>query len=137
MIVVGVLYLMFTQLLNVMGKPNPYPDTDMYGHQIANEFQWLHTENMAILGEADAVVGVNTSYIITDVFPTVINNNDVVTVQYKASNYSTTNNRDWIGAYSPPIDYWQINTTVPVKYGWCDDDPNYLVNGTGTNYAFP
>jgi hypothetical protein len=36
---------------------------------------------------------------------------------------------DWIGAYSPAdVD---ITTTVPVKYGYCDDSPTYNETGYG------
>lgn len=36
---------------------------------------------------------------------------------------------DWIGAYSPAdVD---ITTTVPIKYGWCDDSSTYISTGSG------
>ena len=56
----------------------------------------------------------------------MINARDVVTVSFKTSSPSS---KDWIGAYSPAnVD---IKTTVPVKYGWCNDYADYLVTGAG------
>ena len=65
-------------------------------------------------------------YSITKVSPLMIKNDDIVTIQYTTTKAATN---DWIGAYSPAdID---ITTTVPVKYGWCDDSPSYLATGVG------
>lgn len=73
------------------------------------------------------------TYEILTVSPTAIDNNDIITVSYFSTNPTphTSNGYqgDWIGAYSPSdVD---ITTTVPVKYGWCDEDLSYVKNGNG------
>ena len=68
------------------------------------------------------------SWIISDVKPRNIWNDDMVTVSFKAS---APKHDDWIAAYSPPD--VNIEDTVPVKYGFCDDfNTGYLSNGVGT-----
>ena len=68
-------------------------------------------------------------YQILSVSPTEIDNNDVVTVTYFSNSPNSQSGGDWIAAYSPSdVD---IFTTVPVKYGYCDEDLNYLQNGNG------
>jgi hypothetical protein len=73
------------------------------------------------------------TYEILTVSPTAIDNNDVITVSFFSTNptphTSSGYDGDWIGAYSPSdVD---ITTTVPVKYGWCDEDLDYMKNGNG------
>lgn len=54
----------------------------------------------------------------------LIDNDDVVTVSYSASNPQSG---DWIGAYSPPpAADDDLRDTVPVKYGYCDEDDGYM-----------
>ncbi|CAM9350932.1 unnamed protein product, partial [Ectocarpus fasciculatus] len=54
-------------------------------------------------------------------------NDDEVTVSFSSS---SPDRSDWIAAYSPAdVD---ITTTVPVKYAWCDEDPDYLTSHNGS-----
>ena len=106
-----------------------------YEKEIANEMFELIPGNIKTLeqkrGEStktSAEVDTGT-YEIVNVSPTDIDNNDIVTVTFSASNPNSQAGGDWIGAYSPSdVD---ITTTVPVKYGWCDEDLNYMENGQG------
>ena len=97
---------------------------------IANEMQLLHPENIKTR-PAPTASTVNpdikvTVYQIQTVSPLLINNDDVVTVSYFSSDPYTN---DWIAAYSPAdVD---ITKTVPIKYGWCDEDPSYAGTGFG------
>jgi hypothetical protein len=92
------------------------------GFEPANEFQMVQPANIKdVRGKASSGV-----YTIQKISPTLINNDDVVTVSFSASQPTTS---DWIGAYSPPdVDFTK---TVPVKYGWCDESVNYVNNGVG------
>ena len=76
-----------------------------------------------------ASVGATSSYIynITSVSPNVIRNDDVITVTYY-SNHPKSG--DWIGAYSPST--VTLNATVPVKYGYCNEDTDYVNTGSGS-----
>lgn len=107
------------------GRPGKhlFPATSETGKQLANEFQLLHPENIASIVSLAA----SSAYTITEVSPLLINNDDVVTVTYTSD---TPSSSDWIGAYSPAdVD---INTVVPVKYGWCDDHDDYISTGAGS-----
>lgn len=95
-----------------------------YETEFANEFFELKPENIIAAEDSTSV------YIIEDVSPLVITNDDVVTVTFYSNTPNIQPYGDWIGAYSPAnID---ITKTVPVKYGWCDEDPNYDTTGRGT-----
>jgi len=100
-----------------------FPAADEKGHQLANEYQIIRPENIKQpMLRADT----GSSYKISHISPLLINNDDVVTVVFQSS---TPGTKDWIGAYSPAnVD---ITKTVPVKYGWCDDDDTYLYDGMG------
>jgi hypothetical protein len=99
-----------------------FPDKDHKGREAANEFQFIEPGNIVV-----ADVSSSVQYTIVDVNPLYIDNDDIVTVSF---NSSIPFKSDWIGAYSPPdVD---ITTTVPVKYAWCDEDPDYLQGGAGT-----
>lgn len=95
------------------------------GREISNEFQLIEPQNIR---HAKSLNGIAASTQFTvDPSPLLINNDDVITVQYFTSSPTSG---DWIGAYSPAdID---ITTTVPVKYGYCDESPTYLTDGTGS-----
>jgi len=88
-------------------------------NNIANEFQMIHPESMS--------TELNPAYSITSVSPLIISNDEMVTISFQTTGKTATT--DFIGAYSPAnVD---ITTTVPVKYGFCDESPTYLTNGTG------
>lgn len=87
----------------------------------ANEFELLNPHNIE-KGKLFAT----SAYSIDSVSPTLISNDEVVTVTYHAAAPLST---DWIGAYSPAdVD---ITKVVPVKYGYCDEDGAYLTAGKG------
>jgi hypothetical protein len=103
-----------------------FPEWTPSGHQSANEFQHVLSENIRHIRDVRGYQSSGDS-VFDSISPMLINNNDVVTVSYKSSDPKTN---DWIAAYSPAdID---ITTTVPVKYGWCDDDDNFMTNGFGS-----
>jgi hypothetical protein len=107
-------------------EAHSFPEVDERGHQLANEFQLLHPENIdtSFLVREEY----NDKYLILDVTPQVISNDGVVNISYYSS-YPYYD--DWIGIYSPIVDASNISSTVPVKYGWCDVDYNYLSTGHG------
>ncbi len=106
------------------GKLHAFPDVLPSGKQSVNEFQFI---NMAEIKDHRHHLRDDQTFSFPSISPLVINNGDVVTVSFKATKPTSG---DWIGAYSPAdID---ITTTVPVKYGWCDDDKNYLSTGLGS-----
>lgn len=97
-----------------------YPLRDHRGRDPSNELQFIEVDNikMSEVGAAEYSVDV--------VSPLLIDNDDMVEVSFSSSAPSS---EDWIGAYSPPdVD---ILSTVPVKYGWCSDDGNYLPSTAG------
>ena len=98
-----------------------FPKENDRGEQLANEFQILnpHAISKSLRHASDDDYSISLS-------PLLINNDDIVTVEFSSQ---VPASGDWIGAYSPAdID---ITTTVPVKYGWCDDDDDYLDGGAG------
>lgn len=100
-----------------------FPLLSHRGEQVANEFQMIHPENIQF---ASPRVRGGEGYTIEKITPTVIDSGDEVSVTFSAV---TPSKMDWIGAYSPAdVD---ITSTVPVKYGWCSDSPNYLSGGSG------
>lgn len=88
--------------------------------KIANEFQ--------ILGDLPTL-GRDPRYEVSEVTPTEIGNDDVVTVKFRVPK-GMPGFMDYIAAYSPA----DANPTevVPVKYGWCDRSPDYLKTGEGS-----
>jgi hypothetical protein len=92
------------------------------GADYANEFELINPHRI------ENVHGFKSTdqYIIESIYPLLINNDDVVTVKYSSKSPNTS---DWIAAYSPSDA--DITKTVPVKYGYCDEDANYLTAGMG------
>eukprot|EP01035_Chromulina_nebulosa_P026022 gene26022-34015_t len=103
-----------------------FPVKGPKGIELANEFQLLEPENFRDGRGKKLVEAVTGEYSIDEVSPLLISNDDVVTVKYSSTNPVSS---DWIAAYSPAdVD---ITTTVPVKYGWCDDSSTYISSGSG------
>lgn len=132
MLRVTYLVLTFSYLINgfdiekdrksFIGK-HTFPRQTPKGKEAANEFQFIQPENIVKDSKYNAA---DSNYIINSVSPTVINNNDIITVTFNSLKPSS---KDWIGAYSPAdVD---ITTTVPVKYGYCDEADSYLTKGNG------
>lgn len=72
-------------------------------------------------------VAATETYTITSVSPTVITNDDIVSVAF---NSTAPGDGDWIGAYSPADA--DLNSVVPVKFGYCKDaQGDYLTSGSG------
>ena len=92
--------------------------------KLANEFQVIQRHK--IRDHRNRGVEDDATYKISSVSPTLIDNDEVVTVQYESSNPSTG---DWIAAYSPSD--VNIYDTAPVKFGYCDEVANYLTDGEG------
>lgn len=98
---------------------HPFPAFTASGEEMANEFQLVVPEAM--------VKRLDSAYKITSVSPLLINNDDVVTVKFQTT--GTPSSDDWIAAYSPAdVD---ISSTIPVKFGYCDDSSSYMTDGTG------
>jgi hypothetical protein len=120
----------YSEVYKRFQRRHVFPDLLPTGEQSVNEYQFIsphHVKSRASLGSGVAHFAEHDSYSLVDISPLVISNNDVVTVSYKTSIPSS---KDWIGAYSPAnVD---ITKTVPVKYGWADEDANYYTSGTGS-----
>lgn len=123
------LILVFLSVLSVVAATSrpkrfgkhEFPLTTPHGVQTANEFQFIQPEN--IRDERKVREG---DYVIKTISPSLIDNDDVVTVDFFSAKPLAT---DWIAAYSPAnVD---IKSTVPVKFGYCDDSADYLTNGNG------
>eukprot|EP01031_Cornospumella_fuschlensis_P036154 gene36154-43850_t len=72
-------------------------------------------------------VAATSNYSITSVSPTLITNDDIVSVGF---NSTAPGENDWIGAYSPADA--DISSVVPVKWGYCKDaQGDYLSSGSG------
>ena len=110
-------------------KPFGKHDFPLYtpqGKSSANEFQFIQPAKIVDRKTALLKDSAGT-YSIDSVNPTLISNDDVVTVKYTSSSPKSS---DWIGAYSPAdVD---ITTTVPVKYAYCDDSDTYMSSGAGS-----
>jgi hypothetical protein len=101
-------------------ETHSFPTKDHHGHDAANEIQFIEVANIKIAASG--------KYEINSVSPVLINNGDVVNVTFFSDLPSSS---DWIGAYSP--EYVSITSTVPVKYGYCNDAlENYLKTGHGS-----
>lgn len=100
---------------------------------IANELQLFHPENINIHND-NYLYNLNNnlnnvSYIINSVSPLLISDGDIVTVNFITNNPQTD---DYIAAYSPAItNLNELNNTIPIKFGFCDENTNYLINGIG------
>lgn len=90
--------------------------------KVANEFQLVNTQNMRERTEEEILASDLDSYVITLVTPLAIDNDDIVSVSYYSTNPQYS---DWIGAYSPVIQPGDLQSTVPVKFGWCDRSETY------------
>jgi len=100
-----------------------FPHTNTRGDQLANEFQILNPH--LITKAPNHHKASDGSYSLSP-SPLMINNDDIVTVKFSSSD---PDGGDWVGAYSPSdVD---PTATVPVKYGWCDDDSDYMDGGSG------
>lgn len=109
-----------------MGRFGKHAFPDPTG-KVANEFQVINHHTIRDRrGERKSTSSDDASYEITSVSPTLIDNDDVVTVEYTSSR---PNSGDWIAAYSPPD--VSITDTAPVKYGYCDEADDYLSTGEG------
>ena len=94
-------------------------------NELANEFQLLQSGTAQFsLNFANS-----DSYQITSISPSppVISNDDVVTISFFSVSPAST---DRIMLFSPAN--VNVITTAPVKYGWCEDDPNYMKYGNGS-----
>ena len=96
-----------------------------YSKLLSNEFELISPQN--ILSGFALNEQQQHRYVITSISNYSINNDGLVFVSYYSNNPSTG---DWIGAYSP--EYVNIMTSVPVKFGWCDESPNYNITGLGS-----
>lgn len=109
----GIVYAFFWLPIACARFRHVFPVRDHRGRDSVNELQFIEPGNIKSAPSKE--------YAILDVSPTLIKNDEMVTVTYKSSSPSSY---DWIGAYSPAdVD---ITTTVPVKYAWCDEDSNYF-----------
>lgn len=125
---IAVLVFLVAQCAAKMNLKRSFPAVNEHGMQLANEYQVIHPENVKNRAHAHRLGKeyAEGDFTIDEISPLNINNDEVVTVRFTAK---TPTAKDWIGAFSPPdVD---ITKTVPVKYGWCDDDDSYLEDGTG------
>jgi len=83
---------------------------------------------MSMFGYDPAVYEYNDNYNITDVSPRVLANNDVVNVSYSITQ-GHQGPYDYIGFWSPADA--DPTYTAPVRFAWCDEDPDYDTLGTG------
>lgn len=88
--------------------------------EYTNEFQLINPHRI------EHSMSLTEGYSIDTVWPTLIDNNDVVTVTFSTL---TPASNDWIGAYSPAD--VNISAVVPVRFGYCDEDNRYLSQGKG------
>lgn len=95
-------------------------------HKVSNEFALISVENIQKYGEKFTSTTNPANYNIEILSPLFINNNDIVKVQCSSNNPSSG---DWIGAYSELFS--DVTLSAPMKYGFCDEDSNYLLNGRG------
>lgn len=115
-----------SQILNPHGRPgkHSFPSVNERDEQLANEFQLIKPKNIR-----NKLGLTSYHYTVTEISPLMINNDDVVTVSYSTDNAVSS---DWIAAYSPADA--DITQVVPVKYGWCNEDDNYMSAGYGSLY---
>ena len=89
--------------------------------KVENEFHLLYPDQFTTVIDPD--------YNITEISPMSINNDELVTISFTVQN-GKQHSSDWIAAYSPPGA--NITLTVPVKYAYCDESPDYLSTGVGS-----
>lgn len=100
-------------------ETHSFPTKDYEGRDAANEIQFIEPANIKF--------ALSATYAINSISPAVIRNGDVVNVTFYSDKPSSN---DWIGAYSP--EEVSVTTTVPVKYGYCNDAlTSYLTTGHG------
>jgi hypothetical protein len=100
-----------------------------YETEFANEFSLISPQNI-IRQNPSEITASGSYYLINSIAPLAIDNDEIVTVSFQSNSPNSLAYGDWIGAYSPAsVD---ITQTVPIKYGWCDEDPNYNSHGSGT-----
>jgi hypothetical protein len=102
-----------------------------YGMQYRNSYSDLHLANeYEMVQPSNIHYSINTEnsrYIISNIDPVLIKNDDIVTISFYSNK---PHHLDWIAAYAPSSVH--INATVPVKYGYCHTDSNYLSTGYGS-----
>ena len=91
--------------------------------EISNEFQLFRPDTISL--EASTT----DMYQITDISPTQITDGDVVTVYFNTSNPSSG---DFIAAYAPASKIFNVTSTTPLKFGYCDESLNYNITGVGS-----
>ncbi len=97
---------------------------------ISNEMQMFRPESLSF-PPVDADTD-TTDYQITAVSPLIVADGDVVRVQFFVNHPSSG---DFVAAYAPASAVHQLNSTVPMKFGYCDEQPGYNFTGIG-NMAF-
>lgn len=114
-------------------RPQKTDYTHVSKHALANEFQLIDpaliTFNAVPEGfesEAKFTGLAGPGYTIHPIGKLLINNDQVVNVTYSSLK---PNASDWIAAYSPALT--NISTHVPVKFGMCNTDPDYMTSGKG------
>ena len=103
------------------------PGFDYSRKDIANEFQLIsEPSSIKVSDRFNLLASGEYNYEFVDISPLVINNNDIVTVTFRATNASKY---DWIGAYSPAdVDITQVK---PVKFAYCSTNSSYLKGSVG------
>jgi hypothetical protein len=103
------------------------PEAIRYASDVREEIQSSGSHKLKF-SEAIIAAATTHSYQISSVSPTLIDNDDIVTVSYQSSHPQPW---DWIGAYSPPD--VNITITAPIKFGNCSGNTtiNYLKTGFG------
>jgi hypothetical protein len=100
-----------------------FPASDANHDHITNEFQFLHPESVSLDSSS------TESYLISSVAPVIITSSEIVTVQYFSSNPGAG---DFIAAYAPAATAYDINSTIPLKWGYCDESADYSTSGVGS-----
>lgn len=108
-------------------------------HDVSNEFALISVRNIQKRNNSSFSSSSSSSsfrkqdvaiedayYAIEIISPRIISNNDIVLVQC-SSNVPAEG--DWIGAYSELFD--DISESAPMKFGFCAEDPGYLLTGHG------
>jgi len=107
----------------VISNKHVFPLSDGDHAHLYNEFQLLHSEAISLISSS------TDSYQISSVAPLVINSGDIVTVQYYASNPTAG---DFIAAYAPASTVYDVSSTTPLKWGYCDEASGYNTSGYGS-----
>lgn len=115
----------FSQIINLTESNSISSKLSFF--DIPNELYLIKTENIKFKQDIDTNINTNIYRILNK--QELISNNDIVTIKYYSSNPS---NNDWIGAYVLNELNTSIQSTVPVKYGFCNKSTNYLESGYGS-----